>query len=342
MPDPVRADTAVDPAARTEEKLREAVLAGIGDGARVIEKVLRHVLIVAASTHYWRGSNQIEEAEVNVKGVGKVDAAVTSNARWKLLPPAWRERFHAIETAVRRLVDSHHAIPFPIPGVRFVPIARAEGLFAGLRGAQARMEALAEEFASEANYAAMRTALRSSLDNDDAWSMVEKLLPTRHALKSKCRVTWVVVPIGTPAEDALADPAGYVREAREATRQMIAESVCTLLTEPRREIAEAVGNLVNLLEKEGKRAVRSASLNNVIAAFDKLRSYEFLADDDLLAKMKTAERELKGLTPQDLNADAGVAKGLAKVLRTVVASAGDAESPLATFNRFNRSLDFDD
>lgn len=331
------------PQEATDDRLRQAVLAGMGTGARVMQQVLRHVLIVSASVHYWRGSNQVEDSEVSVKGVGTLKPGVTGSARWKLLPQEWRDRFQAIDSAVRKLVDSHHAVPFPIPGVRFIPLTKAESLFTRLGEYRQAMDRLADEFTSPENYRALQDGLRASIGNDEAWELVKGLLPSRERLRRKCGVTWVVVPLGRgDVEEApLADPVGYAREAREATRRMIADSVCALLTEPRQELARSVQTLVTMLEKEGRRAVRSASLANVAAAFDKLRSYEFLADTELLAKIKDAEKQLRGAVPQDLNADRDLAGGLARALRGVLTVAGDAERPLETFSRFSSNLDLD-
>jgi hypothetical protein len=110
-----------------------------------------------------------------------------------------------------------------------------------------------------------------------------------------------------------------------------------MVREPRQELAEAVGNLADLIGRGG--VVRGGTLDRIKRAFEKLRGFEFIADAALIAQMRQVEGKFGGLSPQDINSNEQVAKGLAGILRSLQDQCASEAAALASFNKFTRGID---
>jgi hypothetical protein len=93
-----------------------------------------------------------------------------------------------------------------------------------------------------------------------------------------------------------------VAETRRQLHDYIAENIEAMATEPRQRLAAALENLVTACKTQG-RHVRQGTLNQVQEAFEYLEGFAFLAEDDLLEKLKAAKQLVDTVSPRSVNAD---------------------------------------
>lgn len=311
------------------------------DGAKVLKKVMGRCLLITFTFHRWRGNYQIEDSEMLKEGK-KIPKSLTTPGRWKLIPKDVNEKFNTLEAEARNTL-AKYSVPFSMHGVYIVPISKADELFTKLKAIRDKLDDYVSNLYSDEAYAAILEEIEKEVgSNVAALESIKKVFPSKEEIKKKYGIVWAIAPIGSPNVD-FEDPSEFIQEAREATNKLVMNSVESMLTQPRKEVADAINNLLELLEKNkkgSKGSVRKASLDNIKEAFDKLRSFSFLADDALLEAMKDAEEQLD-IEPKKLNSDAAAAENLSKVLRAISEVAENNNATIETFNRFTRGIDFD-
>ena len=125
-----------------------------------------------------------------------------------------------------------------------------------------------------------------------------------------------------------------VREARGQMRDYIAQAVEDMAVEPRQRIAESVENLLTAIA-DPDRAVRNGTIGQVERAFELLEGFNFLADDDLLSRMRDCRERLQGVTPRQLNSNTEIGANLGGYLRPVAEAARNAASASQAARNFS-------
>lgn len=116
------------------------------------------------------------------------------------------------------------------------------------------------------------------------------------------------------------DADDLVSEARTQMRDYVAQSIEDMAAEPRERIASAVDNLLEAIGDEN-RAVRSGTIGQVERAFNLLEGFRFLADDQLLERMRQCRERMGRVTAQQLNSNREIGSSLANALRPVAEAA---------------------
>lgn len=125
-----------------------------------------------------------------------------------------------------------------------------------------------------------------------------------------------------------------VREARGQMRAYIAQAVEDMTMEPREQVARTVENLLEAVA-DPDRAVRNGTIGQVERAFSLLEGFSFLADDELLSRMRDCRERLSGITPQQLNSNAETGARLSGFLRPVAEAARNTASASQAARNFS-------
>lgn len=110
---------------------------------------------------------------------------------------------------------------------------------------------------------------------------------------------------------------------RQETEKMLKERLEFAFEEPKRELAEAINNLI---EKIGEpRSLKQAAVSNVQRAFEKLKSFAWMCPQDLVAKMNEVESSIQGMDRNSL-LDTSTREGLTRMIRSVSESINSSGS----------------
>jgi hypothetical protein len=125
-------------------------------------------------------------------------------------------------------------------------------------------------------------------------------------------------PVEVVDDDTALD---LIREARQQTHRLTEQMVESMAAEPRQVVADAVNNMLEAIQTG--RVVRTGTINQCQRAFELLRGFSFLADAELLQRIRQCEVALGSTTPHEINSDGVVGARLANVLRGVVEQANN-------------------
>jgi len=300
----------------------------------ILMKVQQYCLLVTLHVHYWIGNPQIENPNVIVEEEA-IDQQVAP-PRWKLMPKLWRTQFQKLETKARGIIGTY-SVPFKLRGVYIVPIESAIPLFENLNEVRSQFNEVTDSFIG--SYDEWVSSLKTDLGNK-LFQLVKKHIPTKKKLGDKFGIEWAIVPMGQPStnfEDYNVNT--LVSEAREAMNKIIADSVETMIKQPREELVEAVNSVVGLVNAD-KKFLKSSSHENLQKAFNKYRSFANIIDNDgtILNLMKNIEGQLDGITARDINRDEEVRNGLVVILNQLKTEAEDEVKSDGVLNKFKRAI----
>jgi len=314
--------------------------------AKTFNKVMSRCLLVTMTFNRWRGLYQIDKAQTLSDGK-VIPEELSTPGKWKLIPDELNKSLNALESSARSIL-ARRSVSFKLPSVYIVPISAADKLFEDLKRIRLDLEEAADNFCSPQNYKTILQELFKKVNSDtELFKTVKGLLPSRDKLRSKFGITCALVPIGSLNTDFEDNASEFIKEAQAETRKFIKESIESMLSEPRKELENALLNLSSILQKrhsEGsvRSSVRQASIDNVRAALQKLKDFSFIADDQLLDQMNTLDSQLAKTTPKELNSSLEISQSINATLKSIAAKAADDDAALLQFDKFSRSLDFEE
>lgn len=131
----------------------------------------------------------------------------------------------------------------------------------------------------------------------------------------------------------------HAQLVRDACRRKVEAAVEEMIRAPREQLADAMASLKDLVERRGR--VTVASFSPIREAIAKIRAFEFVANADLLNKIKELEDSLN-ISPKDLRESDSAAKGFSAALDSYMDEVTSEErtmDDLARFGREARGLD---
>jgi hypothetical protein len=131
------------------------------------------------------------------------------------------------------------------------------------------------------------------------------------------------------------DAAELIGEARQQMNQFTQKMLNDMAREPRIVLADATANLLQALN-DPDRIIRTGTIDQVRRAFEMVQGFEFLADEELLDRMRECSRNLDNVTPQQLNGDAEIGAQLAAGLQSVRNQAVDTTATANAVRNFRR------
>lgn len=301
----------------------------------------REVVLVSLNVSWLKGQYVIESAQVKLEDEELQDDVAT-RPRWKMMPEDWKSKFSKLERKARLAIEAY-GVPFGIRGLQVIPRGMLSELFEKLGSIRQDFNELAAEFAQE--FPAILAAFEKKV-GPAAFEQYRSKLPTAAGVLGHFSIRYPIVPIvlgENTGQSSLATilegqaARQLVNESREQMDDIIRESLEVMVRRPREELSEAVQHLADSLEQE--KVVKQATLDKVARTFRKYRSFDFLADEQLLSVMAQVERRLEGHGATDINSlDPVDGQNLSRALRQLAAISAE-ESRLASAVRENtRSL----
>jgi hypothetical protein len=328
----------------------------------------QRVLLLAPTFGWWRGYYQLSDKRVKIKLDDKeVSGGDVTTPRSILMKDdcpkdsegkAWKKRFLEVERKEKSLIESF-SVAFSVNGVRLVPKSRARELFEKLIGPidqngvpQPQMQdgrplpLDQQSVAYQLRYTALEFCrnLPSIIEqirhsNPDVWEAVEGRVPqTYDEMLDKFYVDAVPIELagGTGSEVTQADLADHEVVVREACRRKVEEAVEEMVSAPRQDLAEALAGLQELIARDGR--VTSKSFNPVRNAIAKIRLFDFVANEDLMAQIDSLEHRLNITTASTLDRVTAASSGFAAALQAVQTEISDARRQSEDIERFGRDL----
>jgi len=259
------------------------------DVKQILEVLEKDYLLVGVRFHRWSGLLIAEEAEVILDG-RRLNPEQITWPRWRLMPESLKRVIARINRKVRRDVDAV-SVPSHLQGLRLTPRAVVPGLFNRLITHRADLDTSLDDLIL-ARYDELLAEIETKLDTD--FPKVEPHIPGPQKLRSRFGLKWFAALL---VEAELPKGPG-IDAARKQFAEMAVETFTTMVEEVRGEVADAAATLAERIEQKG--ICKQGTLDRVRRAFARLRVFESLGDDDLLAKISALDKDLE-TTPKDLN-----------------------------------------
>lgn len=136
------------------------------------------------------------------------------------------------------------------------------------------------------------------------------------------------------------DLAEHADIVRTAVQRHTEQAIETLIQGPRAELAEALGALKDLINRDGR--VTQKSFNPVRNAIAKIRMFDFVANKQLLEEMSNLDRLLGNTVPTSLDSVSAANNGFTAALDRYMNEVEDADQAardLEEFGREHRAID---
>ena len=313
----------------------------LDDVAEVGRTICKNVVFCHVAVHRWRGQRAIADADVTTDGVA-VDKSLVTDPRWKLLDATWQKLFGKVENKIRKVV-ADNSPDFPIPGVYVIPKLRAREILGEVdRLNREEFEPLVEQFVS--GWDDYVVELKANATPAQREQIAKALPSSKHALRSRFYVTKHIIPLmdayGT-TELTNADADQFAEEIAAGTRAFVnscSQSIVNSLTD---ELKAAVNNLEMRIREGG--IVRNGTLDAVQRAFEKLRSFSFVASPEVLQRMETLSARIQETSVSELNEDnrhgqRDIAESLLTAIRSYQQEV-DREAGVGSFGRARRTIE---
>lgn len=333
------------PASATTNQERREMLSEMADTARRREAMEERVILLAPSFGWYRGQYQLPRSKTTVELDGHtIDEGSVTTPCSKLMTDkfpvdregnSWKKRLQKIEGRQKALIDKY-SVPFPIRGVRIVPKTAAADFFRELDDIKRDLQEAADEFAAD-----LTDIIQQMRDNTDpeVFRVIEHKIPKIRALmRSKFYMDVVPVEIagGRGGTNVLTD--SDLRQhhdlVREACQRKVEEALEVMIEQPREQLAEALAGLKEVINRNGR--VSTKSFRPVYEAIRKIRSFSFVANDDLLREINGLERRMNHTVANTLDSVTAANNGFTAALDALLTEVEDAERQAADLERFGR------
>lgn len=260
------------------------------------------------SVHRPRLVFRINNAKVFVDDL-EIDDDKTTKASWKLMPADMDSAFNRIRTQLNKLTkrytvgframnldtQSYHD-GYRIDGVFLVPFSGIEALLESVKELNRELIDVVHEWATDNK---LTDHIRAST-KPEIFELLKDKIPTTKQLLSRTRIDVVSIPFGENKR-TLTGVAGrdLLKQAREKTAELVEQVTLNLFSEPRRELADALVHLSDLVQ--ATRRLTSRSLQPIRAAIDKLRIFDFVADETFLQRLDDLLLGLGGAVGADFD-----------------------------------------
>ena len=140
--------------------------------------------------------------------------------------------------------------------------------------------------------------VRAQLANSPVWAAVQAKVPkTAEEMRRKfgLHVTPIEIASGSLTKGSTDEMLMHTDVVRSACRQHVSAAIEAMISEPREELDNAIGALQTLITNDG--VVSEASYAPIRRAIDKIRMFEFVANDELRQKMTMLQTQLNTTRP---------------------------------------------
>lgn len=174
----------------------------------------------------------------------------------------------------------------------------------------------------------------------EVWTAIQHKVPkTRGEMRAKFHIDIVPVEIAggtSPEEVHIADLEEHHGVVMAAVRRKVEEAVENLVAGPREQLADALGNLKELIERDGR--VTEKSFRPVREAIAKIRLFDFVANEELMAEIGRLEQRMDVTVPKNLNSQSAAQNGFSSALDSLLTEVQDADRQAGLVASFGREL----
>jgi hypothetical protein len=167
---------------------------------------------------------------------------------------------------------------------------------------------------------------RGSADEATLWSHQAEILSMIHDAASDP---------GTVLSESASET--WLVEAQEQTSQAVADAIKTMIQEPLKEFAEALANIEGILARGS--SLKSSTLTNLRASFEKLQGFSFMAPTDLKQRLRNAASIIGAVDMKDINGSETSSRELVGHFKSIREDLTSEETHTAVFGQFMRGLD---
>lgn len=333
--------------------------------SEIVEMLKRDVYLMSPSMGWFRGRYALPKSEVTVKvSQTTVDPDRLSGNSFRVMTNTWPVRaaggswykyFAALEAEKSRMFEPY--IAWHVRGTYVVPTTERRRLVREFYGELERTDdgslepvyddsLLAEgqslafkfrqavkEFAQE--YPKIVRDLSGQIDGN-LGKMILPRLPKPENVADKFHLRLGVLGISDFRDSNGATADEYDEICRQATKQQVEDSIRSLISEPRRQLAEALAGIVSKMETGAR--ITSKSFGEVFAALDGLQRYSFMAGDEFNARMAEFRRELDPDGDRHVPTGEVIGERFRRVASQMITDMEDDAQIEETFSQFGGGL----
>jgi hypothetical protein len=260
---------------------------------------------------------------------------------------AWKERFVAFESDRKTIVERYSAT-FPINGVRIVPRSKAPEFFQAMIGRtdhQGRpLYDTTQAEAADAFVADYDNVMHDIRIHQDpaVWAYISKVVPNKQEMRDRFGLDIAPVELqGSGAahkvQTTQEDLEEYAQLIQASTMRLVDQAVEEMIAGPRDQLAKELNDLHELISRDGR--ITDRSFNGVREAIAKIRSFSFVANDELLAKINDISGRIGAIeVPANLDSATATSNGLLTALDTLRNDVEDEVQRAGDIERFGRQL----
>jgi CRISPR/Cas system CSM-associated protein Csm2 small subunit len=169
---------------------------------------------------------------------------------------------------------------------------------------------------------------------------------TRDQMRAKFYIDVVPVEIATPGDEGEVRPQMVGLQeleahdvlVRDATRRKVEEAIESMIEAPRRQLADALAGLRDVITRNGK--VSTKSFKPVYEAIRKIRAFEFACNAELMAEMQKLEGRMGITVAKTLDATTSAQSGFTGALDALMTEVADEEKAARDQQAFGAARQF--
>lgn len=257
--------------------------------------------LIQLNVSIWGGRIKLPSTKLNVDADPTLIKAIKYLIDRDCLKPIEKER-----NAARTYVYGK-TLPFPIPGVHFIPKDLIQPVDRTLPEYQARFNEKISHFANnfEIFIQSARLRLNQLFDPSE--------YPTD--IRSKFSFSWRFLVVDSPGKTGILTPEIYAREEEKFQRTMDEFNELAIVT-LRTRFAEMIDRAVNRLSGE-KKTFRDSLIGNIREFLDDFSQLNIRNDQELEEQVARCRLILEGVDPVTLRSDDGFRQEIARKMTSV-------------------------
>lgn len=205
---------------------------------------------------------------------------------------------------------------------------------------------LANEFVAQ--YDTGDNSIRKQIErNNEAYAVVAHKLPnTPQLLRSKFYLSCVPVEISSGSATTVTNQEidEHADVVRAAVHQHVQSAIEVMISGPREELASALVNVRQLVERDGR--VTTRTFNAVRTAIAKVRAFDFVANDELMSQINNLDQLIQTTVPSTLTSVSAANSGFTAALNSYIQEVESETRQAEDMERFGRThlrgIDLDD
>jgi len=182
-------------------------------------------------------------------------------------------------------------------------------------------------------------------EKNDVFRYVESRIPhSGSVMRGKFYLEVVPIELAGNSGGTVIDNAALEAHhdvVQEACRRKVEEAIESMVSGPRQQLAAALAGLQDVIARDGK--VSTKSFAPVHAAIAKIRLFDFVANDELLAQINAMERRLETTAAKTLDSTTAATSGFSSAidaLMTEVQNETKAAADIDAYGRAPRGISF--